>query len=79
MDTEKVPESEDSSKEVLSRFFSQKTVEEQFVLEKFTEDMLQEVLSFEPFFTEDDVERILTSTDSKGCLYTVASILSRVR
>ena len=63
----------------ISQFLSPKTVEEQFVLQKFNPDMIEEVRKLSPFFTEDDTENILSCKTPKECLYTVASIISRIR
>lgn len=64
----------------LSQFFSSpKTVEEQFPVQRFNPEMIQEVEKYSRFFTEEDVERTLSCSDPKECLYTVAGIISRIR
>lgn len=63
----------------LARFFSPKTVEERFLLGKFTSDMVKEVYEFMPFFTEEDTRKILSCTSPTNCLYMVADTISRIR
>lgn len=81
MNTENTKNSEDLStqSEVLVRFFSPKTVEEQFLLEKFSESMIKEVKEFIPFFTQDDAQDTLSCTSPKNCLYIVAGIIHRIQ
>lgn len=68
-------------KEKLSQllFSSSKTVEEQFLLKHFTSEILDEVRTFIPFFTENDVIRILSCSDPTKFLYTIAEIIGRLR
>lgn len=63
----------------LIRFFSPKTVEERFLLGKFTSDMIREVHEFIPFFTKEDTDKILSCTSPTDCLYIVAGIISHIR
>lgn len=65
--------------EALIQFFSPKTLEEQFLLEKFSLNMIEEVKEFIPFFTENDARNTFSCTDSKNCLYTVAGIIHRIQ
>ena len=81
MNTENTKNSEDLStqSEVLIRFFSPKTIEEQFLLEKFSVNMIREVNEFIPFFTQEDAQNTLSCTDPKNCLYIVAGIIHRIQ
>lgn len=56
-------------------FFSPRTVEEHSVQTKITPEIIKEVREFASYFTRTDVADILTSKDSKQCLYAIAAII----
>jgi len=60
-------------------FFFPKTIKGQYLLDNFTQEMVPELRRFMCYFTEEDVERILSSGHPKECLYTVAEIIGRIR
>lgn len=80
MDTKNIPPSLSyNERSALTSFFSDQTVEGQYLLEKFTPKMIAEVFSFESFFNEFDIKHIMECTNPTDCLYVVASIISRIR